>query len=120
MFNVERIANNRLNISYEGKLNSDEMETALNDFMREAEGIENGKMLFEIGEFNFPTLSAVGVKLSKLPSLFKFIGKFNRAAILTDKKWLQNISELEGMLIPGLEIKAFSLSDRSAAEAWLA
>jgi hypothetical protein len=40
--------------------------------------------------------------------------------VLTDKKWLQKASELEGLLMPGLEIKAFDQDQAGAAEAWLA
>ena len=119
MFKVTRIGNDRLNIEFDGALNSEEMELALDDFISKANGIENGKMLYEIGEFEFPSLAAVGVKLSKLPSLFGFFGKFKKAAILTDKKWLQKVSEIEGLLIPGLQIKAFSSSEKTAAEDWL-
>lgn len=119
MFTVTKIGDDRLNVKFEGSLNSQEMEIALDDFISQAQGIKNGTMLYEIGDFEFPSLSAIGVKLSKLPSLFGFIGKFKKAAILTDKKWLQKVSEIEGMLIPGLQIKAFSTEDKPAAEEWL-
>jgi hypothetical protein len=95
------------------------MESALNEFICKANGIENGTMLYEVGDFKFPSFAAIGVKLSKLPTLFGFMGKFKKAAVLTDKKWLQKVSEVQGMLIPGLQIKAFSTEEKSAAEAWL-
>jgi len=120
MLKVTKVGSDRLNIEFDGSLNSQEMESALDDFISKANGIENGKMLYEIGEFEFPSLSAIGVKLAKLPSLFGFIGKFKKAAILTDKRWLQKVSEIEGMLIPGLQIKAFCTEEKSAAEEWLA
>lgn len=119
MLKVTKIGDDRLNIEFGGSLNSQEMESALDDFIGKANGIENGTMLYEIGEFEFPSLSAIAVKLSKLPLLFGFIGKFKKAAILTDKKWLQKVSELEGMLIPGIQIKAFSTEEKSSAEEWL-
>lgn len=119
MFNVTRIEKNGLNIEFSGSLNPEEMEFALDDFISKANGIENGTMLYEIGEFEFPSLVTIGVKLSKLPTLFGFIRKFKKAAIVTDKKWLQKVSEIEGLLIPGLEIKAFASDDKPAAEEWL-
>lgn len=45
--------------------------------------------------------------------------KFNRAAVLSDKTWLKKVSELEGLLYPGLEIKAFRRDQKAQAEAWL-
>ena len=45
--------------------------------------------------------------------------KFKKAAVLTDKNWIQKVSELEGLLIPGLEIKAFDRDQVEEAESWL-
>ncbi|NIA20233.1 MAG: hypothetical protein GWP07_07380, partial [Xanthomonadaceae bacterium] len=45
--------------------------------------------------------------------------KFDRAAVLTDKIWIQKASELEGLLYPNLEIKAFNRDQKEEAEAWL-
>jgi hypothetical protein len=39
--------------------------------------------------------------------------------VLTDKQWIKTVSELEGKLMPGLEIKAFDRDGRAEAEAWL-
>lgn len=77
-------------------------------------------MMFEIGEFNLPSLQALGVKISKIPTLVKLIGNFKRRAIFTDKKWLQRVGELEGLLIPGMTIKAFNSNDKLEAKIWLA
>jgi hypothetical protein len=40
--------------------------------------------------------------------------------VLTDKIWIKKVSEIEGALIPGLEIKAFDRDQKEAADAWLA
>ncbi len=45
--------------------------------------------------------------------------KFDRTAILTDKTWLNKVSEFEGALFPGIEIRAFSRDQRAEAEVWL-
>lgn len=120
MFKVNRVNDERLNIELNGSLDSAQMEAALDDFIKKCEGIDDGKMLYEIGEFGFPSLGALGVQFSRLPALFRLIGKFDKAAVVTDKKWLQRAGEIEGLLIPGLEIKAFDRDQRSEAEAWLA
>ena len=119
MLILTKVGDNRLNINFEGSINSQEMGRALDDFIDNASGIENGTMLYEVGEFELPSLSAIGVKLSRLPSLFCFVGKFKKAAIVTDKKWLQKVSKIQGVLVPGLQIKAFSTDEKLAAEEWL-
>lgn len=119
MFRVTPNGPNRIDIEFEGKLDSDEMRTALDELISKSANIEHGRMLYRIGDFEIPTLGALGVELSRIPQLFRLIGKFDRAAVLADKKWVQTVSEIEGALIPGLKIKAFNPDEESEAEAWL-
>lgn len=119
MFKVTQNGKNRLDIELSGKLNSEEMTVALDELVSKSEGIENGKMLYDVIDFHLPSLGAIGIELSRLPSMFGLMKKFVRAAVLSDKKWIQKVSELEGALIPGLEIKAFDRDQKEEAEAWL-
>lgn len=120
MFKVKPNGPNRVDIEFGGKLDSDEMKAALDELISKTKDIEHGKMLYRIEDFNLPTLGAIAVELSRLPELFKLIRKFDRAAVLADKKWVQKASELEGALFPGLEIKAFNRNEEAEAESWLA
>ncbi len=120
MFRVNPNGPNRIDIEISGKLDSDEMKIALDELTANSEGIENGTMLYRIDDFEIPTLGAIAVELSRIPELFKLIGRFDRVAVLSSKKWIQNASEIEGALIPGLEIKAFDLDEEAEAEMWLA
>lgn len=120
MFKVIPNGTNRLDLEFGGKLDSEDMKEALDELISKSHGIESGRLLYRIGDFEFPTFGALVVELSRLPELLKLMKKFDRAAVLTDKKWVQNVSEFEGMLIPGLEIKAFDFDAEEEAEAWLA
>ena len=119
MFIVKRVAKDRLDIEMSGKLDSRQMEQALDDLVNKAQGIENGRMLYDVIDYHLPSLAAIRLEFSRLPSMLGFMGKFNKAAVLTDKRWLKAISEIEGALYPGLEIKAFSRDQKAEAEAWL-
>ena len=119
MFKVERHGANRLDIQLSGKLDSEEMKMALDELVCKSENIEKGEMLYEIIDFHLPSLGAIVIEFSRLPSMFGLMKKFNRAAVLTDKTWLKKVSEFEGALFPGLEIKAFDIDQESEAEAWL-
>lgn len=119
MLKVTRVSENRLDIEMSGKLDSMQMEKALDELLAKAEGIENGRMLYDVVDYHLPSLGAIGLEFSRLPAMLRFMKKFNRAAVLTDKAWLKTISELEGALYPGLEIKAFDRDQKAAAEAWL-
>ena len=120
MFEVTRTAPNRLDIRFGGKLGKEDMRAALDALSRESAGMENGRMLYRIDDFDLPTLGAIGVELSRLPEMFRMICRFDKAAVLTDTNWVRKASVIEGALIPGLEIKAFDSDDLDDAEAWLA
>ena len=119
MFKVIENGTNRLDIELSGKLNAESMKLALDELVSKSENIENGKILYVIVDFQLPTLSALGVELSRLSSMFGLMKKFNRAAVMSDKTWLKKVSELEGSLFPNLEIKTFNLDQKEDAEAWL-
>jgi len=119
MFKVIESGTNRLDIEMSGKLDAESMTVALDELVSKSKNIENGKMLYVIIDFQLPTLNAIGIELSRLPLMFGLMKKFNRAAVLTDKNWLKKVSEFEGALFPGLEIRAFNIDQKAEAEAWL-
>lgn len=119
MFKVIENGINRLDIEMSGKLNSEDMKIALDELVAKSKNISNGKMLYEVVDFHLPSLGAIAIEISRLPAMFGLVKKFNRAAVLTDKIWIKKISELEGALYPGLEIKAFDRDQKADAEAWL-
>ena len=119
MFKVTKKEPNRLDIELSGKLDSNEMKIALDELERKSQEIENGIMLYDVVEFHIPSIGAMAIEFSRLPSMFGLISKFKKAAVLTDKNWIQKVSELEGLLIPGLEIKAFDRDQIEEAESWL-
>lgn len=119
MFKVTKIGTNRLDIQLSEKLNSEEMQIALDELEEKSRDIENGIMLYDVIDFHLPSIGAIAIEFSRLPSMFRLIKKYRRAAVLTDKNWIKKASEFEGMLIPGLEIKAFNRDQKEEAERWL-
>lgn len=120
MFKVIPSGANRVDIELSGKLTTEEMKTALDELVGVSEHVEHGIMLYDIIDFHIPSLGAMVVEFSRLPSMFGLIKKFDRVAVLTNKTSLKKMSELEGMLFPGLEIKAFDRDRKAEAEEWLA
>ncbi|PMH46162.1 hypothetical protein BCU68_08815 [Vibrio sp. 10N.286.49.B3] len=120
MFIVNRIDDNRLDIEMDGKLNAQDMLIALDQFVSGSEGVTEGRMLCDIIDYQLPTLDAILLELKRMPELFTIIKQYKKAAVLSDQAWVKVMSELEGKLIPNLEIKAFSRLEREEAEKWLA
>jgi hypothetical protein len=119
MFKIIQNGMNRLDIEMSGKLDAEQMRVALDELVSKSEHIEKGKMLYDVIDFHLPSLSAIVIEFSRLPSMFGWLKKFDRAAVLTDKTWLKRVSEFEGTLFPGLEIKAFDRDQKEQAETWL-
>jgi len=120
MLKVTPNGKNRLDVELSGSLNAEGMKAGLDELVSKSGGIENGKMLYDLIDFHWPTLGAIGVEFSRLPALFELMKKFDRVAVLTDTSWLKKVSEFEGALYPGLEIKAFDRDQKKEAQAWLA
>lgn len=119
MFKVARVGANRLEIEISGKLDADGMREAIDTLREQSSGIENGTMLYDVVDYHLPSLAAIAIEFSQLPSLLGLMQQFRRAAVLSDKQWLQKISELEGKLFKDLEIKAFTREQRAQAIEWL-
>lgn len=119
MVSITRTGSNRLDIVMSGKLDAGGMQKVLDELVEKSEGIENGVMFYDVIEYRLPTFSAITLELKRLPEMFRLIKRFRRAAVLCDQTWLKTISELEGKLMPDLEIKAFDRDEKAAAERWL-
>jgi len=120
MLKITKSGPNRLDLELQGKITTEDMQEILDEFVNLSREIEHGKMRYTIYDFDFPSIDAIMVKLSRLPELFRLLKRFDRIVILTNKTWLQKVAQFEGFLVPGLEIKAFDLDEKAEAEAWLA
>ena len=119
MFIVTKPSQNRVDLEFSGTLDADGMRAALNELLRKSEDVKDGKMFYRIGEFKLPTLGALAVELGMLPKLFSLLGKYDKCAVVSDSDWIRKATEIEGALIPGLEIRSFTPDEEEAAEVWL-
>lgn len=119
MFQIRANGQNRVDVEFSGKLDAQDMRQAIDELVSKTEGIEHGRMLFRVGDYRLPTLGGIALEFSRFFELFRMIRKFDRVALIADQGWIRKISEIEGALFPGLEIKAFGLHEEEAAESWL-
>lgn len=75
MFKVILNGKNRLDIELSGKFNTEEMKIALDELVIKSKDIENGKMLYEIIDFNLPSLGAIAIEFSRLPVMLGLMKK---------------------------------------------
>ncbi len=86
MFKVVKNGSNRLDLEFSGKLDSEGMKALLDELTSQSKDIESGRMLYRIENFTVPGFGALAVELSRLPELLRVMKKFDRVAVLTDKK----------------------------------
>ena len=119
MLTITKPQPNRVDIDLSGKISSEEMAKGLDELLDLSQDVNNGTMLYTITSFAFPDLGAIVVEMGRLPKLFGLLARFDRCAVLSDVAWLRAAAEVEGAVLPGFDIKAFDLTERDAAEAWL-
>ncbi len=119
MLKISKPSSNRLNIELRGVLSADVMREGLDRLIAMSEDIDKGSMLYTIPDFEMPTFGALAVEFQHMPKLLRLIGKFAKCAVLSDAAWIRTAAEIEGAVIPGLEIKSFPLASSKAAEEWL-
>ena len=91
----------------------------LDNMFAEIMDMEHGLLMYRIGELEMPTMGAIAVELKSLPKIFRLVQKIDRIAVVCDQGWIQTATEIEGKLIPVLEMKSFDLDKESAAIEWL-
>ena len=97
----------------EGKITEAEMKTLLSVFK---EKIDNNEKLIIYQE----VVSIGGAEFDALVEKFKFflefgISKFSRVAVITHKRWIHKLVDLEGRLFKGIKMRGFAREDKDEA-----
>lgn len=119
MLNITKVDGNRLDVEFGGKIDSAQMTAVLDEMFAALADMEHGLLLYRIGILEMPTMGAIGVELANLPKIFRMIRKIDRIAVVCDQDWIQAWAEIEGKLIPGVEMKSFDLDEEDEALGWL-
>lgn len=119
MLKVTHPAPNRIDLELSAVLDGGMMAAALDELVDASKEITDGVMMYRIPSFSWPTGGAIAAEFMRLPQLFEMVGHFKRCAVVTDIGWIQKAAEVEGKMMPGLEIKAFDMDEAAEAEAWL-
>ncbi|MFC1827610.1 STAS/SEC14 domain-containing protein [Thermodesulfobacteriota bacterium] len=97
----------------EGKITEEEIASVFDIFK---EKIEKGEKLIIYQEI----VSIGGVEFDAMVEKFKFlidfgISHFSRIAVVTHKKWLQNLVDIEDKIFKNIDMKGFSTEEKDKA-----
>ena len=119
MFTVETLGPDLLQIEIGGKITAEEMSSGLDTLLPLTSGMNDGRMLAIYHDIEFPEAGAILEEMKRLPQLFGVIGKVKKVALVSNQKWIRDMAELEGKILPGTTIRSFEFKDRAQAEAYL-
>jgi len=96
-----------------GKITEEDMTSAMSLFK---EKIDNGEKLILYQEI----VSIGGVEFDAMVEKLKFLSEvgfshFSKVAIVTDKKWLNKIVDIEDKLFKNIDIKGFPIGEKDKA-----
>ena len=96
-----------------GKITEDEMTSVLSALKEKIETYGKVFIYQEIESFG-------GVEFDAIVEKFKFfsdvgISNISRIAVVTDKKWMHKIIDLEGRFFKKIDLKAFSIDEKDKA-----
>lgn len=88
-----------------------DLETRLARFSRIA-------VVSDLSDMQGVSLDAVGKDLRYAASNLGEFGRFARAAIVTDKRWMVTVTEFAAHPMPNMEVRAFAQEEHALALAW--
>lgn len=121
-------SNTHIELTINGKISSDDMKRLLDEWMQATASmtqadsnteLQNATLLYRINSFAMPSFSAVMDETKRMPELWATMKYFGKMAVISEQQWLQKFAEIEGWMIPNLDIKGFNPEDESAAKVWL-
>lgn len=117
-----------IELTINGKISSDDMKHLLDEWMQATASmnqtdsnteLQNATLLYRINSFAMPSFSAVMDEMKRMPELWATMKYFGKMAVISEQQWLQKVAEIEGWMIPNLDVKGFNPDQESAARIWL-
>jgi hypothetical protein len=100
-----------------GKITESDMSLVLSFAKEKKESYGNIVILEKIESFK-------GIEIAALVEEFKYLyevgmSNISKIAILTDKKWIEHIVEIEDKIFTGIDMMCFSIEDQESAVEFL-
>lgn len=119
MFTATKTSDRLLEIEIGGKITADEMKGGLDQLIDMLKASAKSNMLAIYHEIEMPEGGAIIEELKRLPEMFGLISHIDRVALVSPQKWVRDMAELEGKVLPGVTIRSFTPDQRAAAEAFV-
>lgn len=108
---------NHIELTATGRIEGPQMQAALDKLIALCEPLDHVTYLAVMTDITMPAGAALTAEIARLPKLMGLLRKIDKAALIANQGWLRTAAEIEGKLIPNLEIRCFE--DVATARAWL-
>ena len=105
---------------FTGQLTGEDYDACIADLETRLARFPRIAVLSDLSHMQGVSLDAVGKDQRYAASKLGEFGRFARAAIVTDKRWLVAATEFAGHLLPNTEVRTFAQDERVLALAWAA
>lgn len=118
MFRIAHSPDGLIEVHIDSTSDAAETEAALQHLIADIEAAEGSNLLVHMGPVGIPDISAFAVQLRHLPHLLRLLSRIDRIAVLSDQGWVRAGAEIDGLLLPGVDIRAWPNGDEAAARIW--
>lgn len=116
---LEMEADHVVGIRIDGKVLSTDIERAMNSLEEKLKAHQRVSFYVEIDALSGITPEAILKDVRYGLEQLKNLGRFYRSAVVTDISWIRAAAGVEDLLIPKVQVKAFTRADRDVAMAWV-
>ena len=112
-------ASNIVGFRVDGTVERDDVNrvaTALDEALDRHDSVS---MLADLEDFEDITVTALFAELNAGLRRLGQVGRFDRVAVIAEKRWLESVAKVENALLPGVEVRAFAPDTRLAAQVWV-
>lgn len=104
----------------EGKIDQADYAPVIRQLDNKMNSTDKLNVYLEIPKMEGITPQAVWESLKfGISNLKEFISKINKAAVVTDKQWLQTYTRLEDRLFKSIDERTFSMEEAEEARKWI-
>ena len=100
-----------------GKIDKPDIERVIAAAKAKFDATEKLGVYVEVKSFDGISFEAL---LEDLKFAFPNLGKFEKEAFVSDKKWIETIAVVSNRLFPNIEIRHFSFDQTAEARKWVA
>jgi hypothetical protein len=118
MFRIAHAPDGLIELHLDAAADAAETEAGLLHLIADVEAAEVSNLVVHMGPVGLPDLSALAVQLRHLPHLLRMLARIDRIAVLSDQGWVRAGVEIEGLVLPGVDIRGWPPGDEAAARIW--